>query len=249
MRNGMVLGPLMLLGVVGCHETPLTPGATDALVPSAHVGSPASSCPIAPLPAAAHVLLCFSTTLQPGVWHGWVLEVATAQPPGIFDGNFSRTRLNHQYLLASPQGFTRWGPSDPIAPPVLLQSVYAFQAEFNGTIWWDVVRLHAAANGTPQTVPVVVYWLDATGAAEELTRTVSSLLEGGVVNRGQANALTRKIDQALDLVARAKTAEALVVLQGFIQQVNDLTSIDGVLTPAQAQSLIAWAQYVIGSLQ
>jgi hypothetical protein len=238
----------MLLGVVACRETPLTPVATDALAPRAHVGSPAASCPIVPLPATAHVLLCFSTTLQPGVWHGWVLETSAAQPPGI-PANFSRTRLNHQYLLASPQGFTQWGPSDPLAPPVLFQDVSAFQAEFNGTIWWDVVRLHAAANSPPQTVPVVVYWLDATGAAGELTGAVNTLLEAGVVNGGQANALTRKINQALDLVAKGKAADAIVVLQGLIQQVNDLASIDGVLSPPQAQSLIAWAQYMIGSLQ
>jgi hypothetical protein len=244
MQKAMVLGPLVLLGVVGCNETPLAPIDIDAVAPRAHVGSPASSCTLAPLPATAHVLACFTTTLQPGVWHGWVLEVATAQPPGI-DGNFSRTRLNHAYLLASPQGFTQWGPSDPIAPPVLFQNVFAFQAEFNGTIWWDVIRLHAAANGAPQTVPVVVYWLDATGAAGELTAAVSSLLAAGVVNGGQANALTRKVDQALALVAKGKTADAILVLQGFIQQVNDLTFSDGVLSPAQAQALIAWAQYII----
>jgi len=151
-------------------------------------------------------------------------------------------------LLASPQGFTQWGPSDPIAPPVLLQNVYAFQAEFNGTIWWDVIRLHVAANAAPQTVPVVVYWLDAAGAATELTATVNTLLAAGVVNSGQANALTRKIDQALGLVAKGKTAAAIEVLQGFIQQVNDLTSIDGVLSPSQAQSLLAWAHYIITSV-
>ena len=243
MKKAMVLGPLVLLGVVGCNETPLAPTEIATLAPQAHLGSPASSCTLAPLPATAHVIACFPATLQPGVWHGFVLEVATAQPPGT-DDNFSRTRLNHQYLLASPQGFTQWGPSDPIAPSVLVQSIYAFQTEFNGTIWLDVLRL-AAVNGASQTVPVVVYWLDATGAAGELTAAVNALLAAGVVNGGQRNALTRKIDRALELVAKGKTAEAILVLQGFIQQVNDLTYIDGVLSPAQAQPLIAWAQYFI----
>jgi hypothetical protein len=243
MEKAMVLGPLMLLGVVGCHDTPLTPMATDALAPSAHLGSPASSCTLAPLPATAHVIACFTATLQPGVWHGFAMEVATAQPPGT-DGNFSRTRLNHQYLLASPQGFTQWGPTDPIAPSVLSQSIYAFQTEFNGTVWLDVLRL-ASVSATPQTVPVIVYWLDATGAAGELTSAVDALLTAGVVNAGQANALTRKIDRALELVAKGKTADALLVLQGFIQQVNDLADLDGVLSPAQAQALVAWARYII----
>ena len=247
MKKSTVLVPLVLLGVIGCNETPLNPPRIATRAPQAHVGSPASSCTLAPLPATAHVIACFTTTLAPGVWQGWVLEVATAQPPGT-NGNFSRTRLNHQYLLASPQGFTQWGPSDPIAPPVLFQSIYAFQAEFNGTIWWDVLRLHAAANGAPQTVPVVVYWLDAAAAAGELTSVVNALLTSGVVTGGQANALTRKINQALQLVAKGKTADAILVLQAFIQQVNDLASIDGVLTPTQAHALIAWAEYIIADL-
>jgi hypothetical protein len=242
MRASMMLVPLALLGVVGCNEAPLDPVAIDGLAPRAHLGSPASSCTLAPLPAAAHVIACFTTALQPGVWHGFVMELATAQPPGT-DGNFSRTRLNHQYLLASPQGFTRWGPSDPIAPAVLVQSLYAFQTEFNGTSWFDVLRL-ASASSAPQTVPVVVYWLDAADAAGELTAAVNALLASGVVNGGQANALTRKIDQALALVAKGRTADAQLVLQGFVQQVNDLTN-DGVLSPAEAQPLIAWAQYII----
>ncbi len=243
MKTKAVLIPLMLIGVVGCHETPLTPIATDAFAPSAHLGSPASSCTLAPLPATAHVIACFSTTLQPGVLHGFVLELATAQPPGT-NGEFTRTRLNHQYLLASPQGFARWGPGDPVAP---LQNGYAFQAEFNGTTWFDVLRLFVAVNGTPQTVPVVVYWLDAMGAAGEATAAVTALREAGVVNGGQANALTRKIDQALNLVAKGKTADAIVVLQGFIRQVNDL-NVGGVLSPSQAQALIAWAQYIVTGL-
>lgn len=247
MKTARMLGPLLLLGVIGCHETPLDPVDVDALAPNAHLGLPASSCSLAPLPASAHVIACFTTTLQPGVWQGYILEVATAQPQGI-NGDASRTRLNHQYLLASPPGFTRWGPSDPLAPPTLFQNIYAFQAEFNGTIWSDVVRLYAAANGAPQTVPVVVYWLDAAGAAGELTAAVNTLRDAGVVNGGQANALSRKINQALNLVAKGNIADAILVLQGFIQQVRDLTEIDGVLTPVQAQPLIVWAQYIIASV-
>jgi len=247
MKTAIVLGPLILLGVVGCHETPVDPVATDGLAPRAHVGLPASSCTLVPLPATAHVIACFSATLQSGVWQGFLLEEAASQPPGTPD-NFSRTRLNHPYLLASPQGFTQWGPFDPIAPSVTFQSVYAFQAEFFLGKWWDVLRIYPAATNPSQTVPVVVYWLDAAGAAGELRAAVNTLLTSGVVNGGQANALTRKIDQAIGLVAKGKTADAIAVLQGFIQQVNDLTSIDGVLTPTQAQALIAWAEYIVADL-
>ncbi len=240
MRTARILGPLVLLGVVACKETPLAPTDVDVPGPYAHLGLPASSCTLATLPAAAHVIACFTATLEPNGWQGWVLETAAAQPPGT-NGDFTRTRLNHQYLLASPQGFTRLGPTDPGTP---LQSSYVFQAEFNGTFWWDVLRLHAAANGAPQSVPVVVYWLDATGAAAELTAAVNTLRASNVVNSGQANALTRKINNALDLVAKGKTSDAILVLQGFIQQVHDLI-VNGVLTTAQGQPLIVWAQYII----
>ena len=244
MRTARILGPLVLLGLVGCTETPVAPSDVDVPAPYAHLGLPASSCTLAPLPAAAHVIACFTATLEPNGWQGWVLETATAQPPGT-NGDFTRTRLNHQYLLASPQGFTQLGPTDPSTP---LQSSYAFQAEFNGTFWWDVLRLHAATDGAPQSVPVIVYWLDASGAAAELTAAVNTLRASNVVNSGQANALTRKINNALDLVAKGKTADAILVLQGFIQQVHDLVEIDGVLTAAQGQPLIAWAQYIITSV-
>ena len=246
MKTARILGPMVLVGVVGCTDAPLDPNGHVAPAPNAHVGAPASSCTLAPLPATAHVIACFTTTLQPGVWHGWALEVATAQPPGI-DGNFSRTRLNHQYLLASPQGFRQLGPSDGIVPPIPFENASAFQAEFNGTFWSDVLRLHAAANGPSQTVPVVVYWLEPADAAGELTAAVATLLNGGVVNGGQANALTRKISQALNLIAKGKTADAIVVLQDFIQQLYDLTS-NGVLSPAQSQPLVAWAHYIISGI-
>jgi hypothetical protein len=110
----------------------------------------------------------------------------------------------------------------------------------------DVLRIASAA-AAPLTVPVVVYWLDAEGASAEFSAGVKTLLDAGVVNGGQANALTRKISQAQALVAKGQTANAVIVLQGLIRQLNDLMS-SGVLTTVQAQSLIAWVEYIITNL-
>jgi hypothetical protein len=200
-----------------------------------------SACPLATVPPGAQVVLCFNTTLQPGVLHGFLLEQSVAQPPGFPNGAFDRTRLNHPYVLASPQGYVQLLGVDPGSS---LQNQFAVEAEFNGVTWFDVLRLHAAANGPPQNVSVVVYWADAPGVADEIRTFVDGLSAGGVINSGQSNALLRKVTQALDLLAKGKKAEAIAVLQGLIQQANNLT-LDSVLSPDQSAALIARVQYMI----
>jgi hypothetical protein len=249
MGNLTKLRPLVLLAAVtGCADPPLEPLRHDSAEAQFHAGNQASSCPLAPVPPSANVLFCFTTTLQPGVWHGWIIELSDAQPPGTGNGLdfFDRNRLNHPYILASPAGYTYWGPSDPLAPLPQTGDVYTFQPEFNGFVWYDVLRLHTAANGGPQIVPVVVFWVDASGMADDLRMAVNDLLTAGVVNGGQANALTRKIAQAMNLLARGNNAGAVDVLQGFVQQVHNFAAAQ-VLTDTQAEQLTAWAQLMIAA--
>jgi hypothetical protein len=66
------------------------------------------------------------------------------------------------------------------------------------------------------------------------------------VNGGQANALTRKIAQAMNLLARGNNAGAVDVLQGFVQQVHNFAAAQ-VLTDTQAEQLTAWAQLMIAA--
>jgi hypothetical protein len=248
MRTIRVSSAIALLALgQGCAEAPLEPLKFDA-GPARHVGIPASSCPLATLPASARVLLCFNTTLQPGVWHGWFIEVSAAQPPSRFDGDADRSRLNHQYLLASPAGYTRWGPGDPMAPTgTETSNIHAFQAESNGTLWIDVLRLVAAPGTGPQSVPVVVFWLDAAGAAGEVVSTVQSLLDAGALNAGQSNALNIKVAHALAFLEAGKDAQAVNMLLAFIQQVTDLTA-GHVLSPSESAPLVMWARYFIDSI-
>jgi len=92
---------------------------------------------------------------------------------------------------------------------------------------------------------VVIQGASPSTVAADIGSVVDDLYASGVVNGGQANSLMRKIEQALNLLAKGKNAEAIVVLEGFIQQVNDLTYVDFVLTPAQAAELISRAQILI----
>ncbi|MGQ0712222.1 MAG: FIMAH domain-containing protein [Gemmatimonadaceae bacterium] len=91
--------------------------------------------------------------------------------------------------------------------------------------------------------------LDAPTVAVEIVSAVATLQSAGVVNGGQANALTRKIDHALNLFHGGKYADAIAVVQGFVQQVTDLTNIDHVLTASQAETLLLQAQLLIQLIQ
>jgi hypothetical protein len=85
--------------------------------------------------------------------------------------------------------------------------------------------------------------------ASRLTGGVSGLLSRAVLNTGQAAALTRKVEQAVKLLDKGNTAEAIEVLQEFIGQVNSLVWNDLVLTEPQAAPLIAWAEILIALIE
>lgn len=84
----------------------------------------------------------------------------------------------------------------------------------------------------------VGFTADVGVVAADITEKVNALFNAGVINSGQRNGLSRKVNQALTLSANGKYVEAMDVLRGFIQQVNDLVTLDGVLTAVEAQPLI-----------
>jgi len=95
----------------------------------------------------------------------------------------------------------------------------------------------------------VGFTADVGVVAADITEIVNGLFDAGVINSGQRNGLSRKIDQALTLRTKGKYVEAIDVLRGFIQQVNDLVILDGVLTDAQAQPLVEAAEVMIALLE
>jgi hypothetical protein len=84
--------------------------------------------------------------------------------------------------------------------------------------------------------------------ADDIRSVVQDFVAGGVVNRGQSTALSRKIDQALDLAGRGKTGPAVALLEDFIEQVNGWARAGSVLTAAQAAELIDRARLLIEML-
>lgn len=248
MSTRIGLGALaMFVGVVGCNDLP----SALQQPPLELVADVNPDCPLADVPLGAHVVLCFTTSPLPGVWSGWVLDVSDAQPPGTGNGLdfFDRDRLNHPYVLASPAGYLRWGPSDPLAPTGLeTEPVHAFQPEWNGTLWLDVLRIFPLPGSPQQDMAIVVFWADAATVATDLSDTIMRLQSVGVFNRGQANSLVRKVDQAIKLLSKGKTDAAVEILSGFIQQVQDMAA-GGVLGADDAQNLIRRSEYFIEVIQ
>jgi hypothetical protein len=68
------------------------------------------------------------------------------------------------------------------------------------------------------------------------------------LNKGNANALTVKLDQALALVAKGDSAGALEVLDGFVTQVGKFTTA-GKLTDEQSAGLLATAEKIISNVE
>ncbi|MEJ2560250.1 MAG: DUF3372 domain-containing protein, partial [Anaerolineae bacterium] len=81
-----------------------------------------------------------------------------------------------------------------------------------------------------------------------LIAEVSALVDSGSLNKGQGNALTVKLDNAITNLDRDKAKTALNNLNAFTNQVEDLVA-DGVLTPEQGQSLIAAAEAIATQIQ
>ncbi|MES3033847.1 MAG: leucine-rich repeat domain-containing protein [Gemmatimonadota bacterium] len=77
---------------------------------------------------------------------------------------------------------------------------------------------------------------DAIDAIEELVPSV--------LNGGQANALTTKLQHAIDKASQGQYAVALNMINSFVTQLTDMVT-NGTLTPAQAAPFLAQAQFLI----
>jgi len=82
---------------------------------------------------------------------------------------------------------------------------------------------------------------------QALIDQVGALVAAGVLNKGQGNALTAKLQAALNAANRGNTTAATNQLEAFINQVNAFVNA-GVLAPAQGQALIDGANDVIAVL-
>jgi len=74
--------------------------------------------------------------------------------------------------------------------------------------------------------------------------TLKASVAGTSLNKGNLNALTVKLDQALSLVTKDENSGAVDVLTGFVAQVNEFKTA-GMLTEEQAAALIPTAEKII----
>ena len=82
---------------------------------------------------------------------------------------------------------------------------------------------------------------------DELKGVITDLKGDGVLNRGQANSMTKKVDNALKKIGQGKTKPAINMLNALINQINDFV-LEGKLTPEQAEPLLDLAQGAIDGL-
>ncbi len=77
---------------------------------------------------------------------------------------------------------------------------------------------------------------------------VEALVDSGVLNPGQGNALIKKLENALAKIARGNASAGVNQLWAFIHQVEAFVNA-GVLSPEEGQALIDPALALIGSLE
>jgi pullulanase-type alpha-1,6-glucosidase len=116
----------------------------------------------------------------------------------------------------------------------------------------DVVKqsTYDPATGT-FTVPgrtTAVFEYSPQEMMRSLIMEIEVQVSGGSLNRGQGNSLIAKLDTAIKNLNQGKAKTALNNLNAFTNQVQDLVA-DGVLTPAEGQSLIDAAEAIATQIQ
>ena len=77
---------------------------------------------------------------------------------------------------------------------------------------------------------------------------IEELVNQGVLNKGQGNALTVKLDQALKQWTSGKPKQAINAMNAFINQVNSLYT-EGVLPQEVAEGLVKDAEIIIAAIE
>jgi hypothetical protein len=96
------------------------------------------------------------------------------------------------------------------------------------------------------------YILPVAGRSTEdpillLFDNIAALVDAGALNEGQGNALTVKLLNALDKIARDQNLAAVNQVSAFINQVEDFV-VENILTPEQGAALITAAEDFLNTL-
>lgn len=107
--------------------------------------------------------------------------------------------------------------------------------------------LSVGGTGGPLVLSAVFYGVTLQQAVQLLTDEIADLVASGVLNQGQGNSLTAKLQAAINSLNNGNTTAACNQLQAFINQVNALIS-RGVLSLAEGQPLVNVADDIANEL-
>jgi len=124
--------------------------------------------------------------------------------------------------------------------------VYSPETDWHGTDAFTYRASDGQSLSAPATVTIEVH--SAQNQIEDTLGDVQDLVDAGVINNGNGNALTVKLQGAIDKLHNGKLTPAVNQLNAFINQVNVFIST-GELTSAQRQPLIDAALAAIDSIQ
>jgi len=182
----------------------------------------------------------------------------TAPTSGCYglEASFKSLRIGGQNTTTDVHILTS---SVPQAPPIFSGLINSNQdaLDFTGAIevsagdFVDFV-VGMGSNGNPQydSTGVRAVFTPFGGAQVQIEAVISDvqqLVNQGGLDPGQANALTAKLQAALQKLNQGKVIPGINQLQAFMNQVNALITA-GVLTNAQGELLIAAAEAIINRL-
>jgi hypothetical protein len=121
----------------------------------------------------------------------------------------------------------------------------SFIADVAGEYTVSLTVNDGMVNSTPDEV--IITAITAQQASQNLIDQVQALIDAGVLNGGQGNALISKLEAIIKQLDKGNTTAAINELQAFINEVNAFIN-SGTLTPGQGQSLIDAANAIIAAL-
>ncbi|WP_372948460.1 Ig-like domain-containing protein [Mariniphaga sp.] len=171
-------------------------------------------------------------------------QIVTLDGTGSTDPD--NNTLNYSWMFAT----TDAGDPIPAGSTAVLSNAEtatpSFVADLPGVYSVKLIVNDGLADSEPDYV--IVTALSIIEALDNLIENVTTLESDGIINRGQANSLVKKIEQAQKLLDKDKIAGSLDVLNGLRQQILDLYQQDGVLSESQAMALIAKIDEIITAI-
>lgn len=181
------------------------------------------------------------------------LNTGPSQLPGMIamnlsdpDGSIDRVRENIVVLFNATD--------DPQAFPAPTLGAFDFALHEVQQASSDPVVTTSTWNGEADTFMVpartTAVFVAKRAPADQIDiiiEDVLDLVDAGVLNAGQGNALISKLENAIAKIEDGQTNAAVNQLQAFINQVMSLEE-EGILTTGQAAALIAAAEDVLATL-